>query len=203
MKRRRTILLAVHFADMRGTRDKKWVRKMLKDLADLPEKINEVLKLNDRVREVAKRYVGFNQYFYLGRGLSFPTALEGALKLKEIAYINTQAYPAGEMKHGPIALIGEDWPVVCVSPQDSVREKMISSIEEVMARGGKTIVIGTEGDTELQAKAVEWLPIPKIREELHPFLTTVVLQLFAYHMSVLRGCDVDKPKNLAKSVTVE
>lgn len=197
------ILLAVHLADIRGTRDKKWVRKMLTDLAELPEKINEVLKLNDKIKALAERYRQYNQYFYLGRGLSFPTALEGALKLKEIAYINTQAYPAGEMKHGPIALIGEDWPVICLAPQDSIREKMISNIEEVRARGGKTIVVGTEGDEELRSKADEWIAIPKIREELHPFLTTVVLQLFAYHMSVLRGCDVDKPKNLAKSVTVE
>jgi len=130
-------------------------------------------------------------------------ALEGALKLKEIAYINTQAYSAGEMKHGPIALISDDWPVVCVAPQDGIHEKMISNIEEVKARGGRVILIGTEGDSRAEALASEWISLPKVRSELYPFVASVVLQLYAYHMAVLRGTDVDKPKNLAKSVTVE
>jgi glucosamine--fructose-6-phosphate aminotransferase (isomerizing) len=196
-------LLAIHLADVKKTKNKKWIAQTLTDLAEIPEKITQVLKLNDRIREVAKRYVNYNQYFYLGRGLSFPTALEGALKLKEIAYINTQAYPAGEMKHGPIALISDEWPVVAIAPNDRILDKTISNIEEVKARGGRLIVVGTEGNRSLEKKSDEFIGIPEVREEFSPFLTSVVLQLFAYHMSVLRGCDVDKPKNLAKSVTVE
>lgn len=196
-------LFSVYLASKRGTQNKKWVSKILTDLAEVPEKISEVLKLNDHIRDIAKKYKDYRQYFYLGRGLSFPMALEGALKLKEIAYINTQAYPAGEMKHGPIALISEDWPIVCVAPQDKIYGKAISNFEEVKARGGKLISIGTEGDTELRNRSDEWIGLPKIREEFSPFLTAVALQLFSYHMSVLNGCDVDKPKNLAKSVTVE
>jgi len=196
-------LTAVHMAEVRKTQSKAWITKILKDLAEIPEKVTEVLKLNDRIREIAKRYSNYEQYFYLGRGLSYPLALEGALKLKEIAYINTQAYPAGEMKHGPIALISENWPVVCIAPEDKILEKMISNIEEVRARGGKIITIGTEGNKELEQKSDEWVGLPRVRDELTPFLTAVALQMLAYHMSVLRGCDVDKPRNLAKSVTVE
>ncbi|MDB5037976.1 MAG: glmS-2 [Bacteriovoracaceae bacterium] len=196
-------LVATRLAEARKTQSKKWISKTLTDIAEIPEKVTRVLKLNDAIKEVAKKYLHFNQYFYLGRGLSYPIALEGALKLKEIAYINTQAYPAGEMKHGPIALISNDWPVVCVAPNDRIIEKTISNIEEVKARGGRLIVIGTEGNKALEKKSDAWIGIPEIREEFTPFLTSVVLQLFAYHMSVLRGCDVDKPKNLAKSVTVE
>lgn len=196
-------LVAIHLAEVHKAKSKKWISEALTDLAEVPEKINQVLKLNDRVKEVAKRYLNYDQYFYLGRGLSFPIALEGALKLKEIAYINTQAYPAGEMKHGPIALISDEWPVVCLAPNDRILEKTVSNIEEVKARGGRLIVVGTEGNRALEKKSDEFIGIPEIREEFSPFLTSVVLQLFAYHMSVLRGCDVDKPKNLAKSVTVE
>jgi glucosamine--fructose-6-phosphate aminotransferase (isomerizing) len=196
-------LLAVHLADKRGTQNKKWISKTLKDLAEVPEKISEVLKLNDQIKEIAKRYKDHRQYFYLGRGISYPMALEGALKLKEIAYINTQAYPAGEMKHGPIALISDEWPVICIAPNDKIYSKSLSNFEEVKARGGKLISIGTEGSSELQDRSDEWIGIPKIREEFSPFLTAAVLQMFAYHMSVLNGCDVDKPRNLAKSVTVE
>jgi len=196
-------LLAVHLAGIRKTQTPKWISKMLVDLAELPERIETVLKLSDQILEVARKYSTFNQYFYLGRGRSYPIALEGALKLKEISYINTQAYPAGEMKHGPIALISEDWPVVCVAPRGDHQEKMFSNIQEVQARGGRIILIGTEGQTEAEKIADEFIGVPDIREELTPFLTTVVLQLFSYHMAVIRGCDVDQPKNLAKSVTVE
>lgn len=196
-------LLAIHLAAVHKTKSKKWIFEALKDLAEIPEKISRVLKLNDEIKDVAKRYLRYDQYFYLGRGLSFPIALEGALKLKEIAYINTQAYPAGEMKHGPIALISEEWPVVCVAPNDRIIEKTVSNIEEVKARGGQMIVVGTEGNRHLEKKSDAFIGIPEVREEFSPFLTSVVLQIFAYHMSVLRGCDVDKPKNLAKSVTVE
>jgi glucosamine--fructose-6-phosphate aminotransferase (isomerizing) len=196
-------LLGVHLAKVRGTQSQKWIKQALIDINSIPEKIEEVLKQNDRIQSIAKKYSNFGQYFYLGRGLSYPLALEGALKLKEIAYINTQAYSAGEMKHGPIALISEDWPVVCVAPQDGIHDKMISNIEEVKARGGRVIMIGTEGDSRAEALASEWISLPKVRSELYPFVASVVLQLYAYHMAVLRGTDVDKPKNLAKSVTVE
>jgi glucosamine--fructose-6-phosphate aminotransferase (isomerizing) len=196
-------LLAIHLAKVRRVKNDRYISQFLKDMAEIPEKVTQVLKLDSRVKEVAQRYVDYNQYFYLGRGLSYPIALEGALKLKEIAYINTQAYPAGEMKHGPIALISNEWPVVCIAPNDKILEKTISNIEEVKARGGRAIVIGTDGNRSLEKRSDEWIGIPEVRDEFSPFLTSVVLQLFAYHMSVLRGCDVDKPKNLAKSVTVE
>ncbi len=196
-------MLAVHLAKVHQTQSSKWITQILKDLAELPEKVERILKQNDSIKSIAEKYSQFNQYFYLGRGLSYPVALEGALKLKEISYINTQAYPAGEMKHGPIALISEDWPVVCVAPKGDHQEKMLSNIQEVKARGGRIILVGTEGDEEAASLAEVFIPIPKVRVELAPILTTVVLQIFAYHMAILRGTDVDKPKNLAKSVTVE
>src|SRR5690606_3038622 len=131
---------------------------------------------------IAKKYFHFEQYFYLGRGISYPIALEGALKLKEIAYINTQAYSAGEMKHGPIALINENWPVVCIAPRDRVFSKMYSNMEVVKARGGRLIAIGFERDRDLEKICDDFIPIPKVRDELSPFLTNICLQLFAYHM---------------------
>jgi glucosamine--fructose-6-phosphate aminotransferase (isomerizing) len=161
------------------------------------------LQLDSQIRQLAETHLKYQQYFYLGRGFQYPIALEGALKLKEIAYINTQAYPAGEMKHGPIALINSDWAVVGIAPADAMIEKSISNLEEIKARGGQMIVVGTDGHLKAKNLAHAWLGIPKASDEIYPFLTTVVLQLFSYHMSVLRGCDVDKPKNLAKSVTVE
>jgi glucosamine--fructose-6-phosphate aminotransferase (isomerizing) len=196
-------LFAVKLGMERKTLSEKWSTQFLKDLSGLGAKIEEVLKLEDQISKIASNYKDYGNYFYLGRGLSYPIALEGALKLKEIAYINTQSYPAGEMKHGPIALISEDWPVVCIAPKDSIRGKIISNIEAVKARGGKIITVGTSGDKELKSLSNEFIGIPEVREELTPFLTVVVLQLFAYHCSRLLGCDVDKPKNLAKSVTVE
>jgi len=196
-------LVTVKLAQARRSQSKAWIAKFLKDLSSISRQIEKVLKYEDKVREIAKKYASYNQYFYLGRGISFPIALEGALKLKEIAYINTQAYSAGEMKHGPIALISDQWPVVCVAPNDRLFPKMMSNIEVVKARSGKIISIGTEGHKQLEAASDDFLPIPKVREELSPFLTNIYLQLFAYHMAVLRGNNVDKPKNLAKSVTVE
>ncbi len=196
-------LLALHLADVRGILKKSVIKKYLQELAEVPEHITEVLKLNDHIHSICKEYSKFDQYFYLGRGLSYPIALEGALKLKEIAYINTQAYPSGEMKHGPIALISDQWPILCVAPEAKIMDKMITNIQEVKARGGRPIIVGPEGHSELQSLAEAYIPIPKVRDEWAPFLSTVALQLYSYHMSVLRGCDVDKPKNLAKSVTVE
>ncbi len=196
-------LLAVKLALVSKKRSTPWAKRVLKNMVELPEALEIVLQQNDIIRSVAERYSQFNQYFYLGRGFSYPVALEGALKLKEIAYVNTQAYPAGEMKHGPIALIDSSWPVIGLAPNDSLRDKTISNLEEVKARGGNLLIVGTQGDEKLKALAQEWIEIPKVSEELTPFLTTVVLQLYAYHMSAIKGCDVDKPKNLAKSVTVE
>lgn len=196
-------LMTVKFAEARKTQSKKWLTQFLKDLSVLDKKIDEVLKLDDQIADVAKRYSQYDQYFYLGRGASFPIALEGALKLKEIAYINTQAYSAGEMKHGPIALISDQWPVVCVAPNDEVLPKMLSNIETVKARRGRILSVGTESNKELRKMSDEFIGIPEVRSELSPFLTNICLQLFSYHMAVLRGNNVDKPKNLAKSVTVE
>lgn len=196
-------LLAVKLGMERKTLSEKWSTKFLRDLSGLSKKIEEVLELESQIERIAKKYKDYKNYFYLGRGLSYPIALEGALKLKEIAYINTQSYPAGEMKHGPIALINEDWPVVSIAPKDSIRSKILSNMEAVKARGGKLLTVGTAGDEELIQLSDEFIGVPEIREELTPFLTVVALQLFAYHTSRLLGCDVDKPKNLAKSVTVE
>src|SRR5262249_15030114 len=142
-------------------------------------------------------------FLYLGRHVNYPIALEGALKLKEISYIHAEGYPAGEMKHGPIALIENELPVVAILPASSVREKMISNMEEVKARMGTVIAIGTVDDQEVARKADVMLPIPPVPEHLSPFLTVLPLQLLAYHIARLRGCDVDQPRNLAKSVTVE
>jgi glucosamine--fructose-6-phosphate aminotransferase (isomerizing) len=140
---------------------------------------------------------------YLGRGYNFPVALEGALKLKEISYIHAEGYPAAEMKHGPIALIDEMMPVVCIAPQDAVYKKIVSNVEEVKARSGRVLAIVTEGDDALAKLADHLIPIPKTLDPLTPILSVLPLQLFAYHAAVRRGCDVDRPRNLAKSVTVE
>jgi glucosamine--fructose-6-phosphate aminotransferase (isomerizing) len=196
-------LLEAKLAETKRTQKKEWIKKFLKDLSALPQSIEKVIAEKERIREIVRRYKDYEQYFYLGRGISYPIALEGALKLKEIAYINTQAYPGGEMKHGPIALISDQWPVVCVAPEDSNLPKMISNMEAVKARGGHLVTVGTEGCEEAKRISDAWIPIPKVREELSPFLSVVVLQLYAYYMAVERGCNVDKPKNLAKSVTVE
>ncbi len=196
-------MMAVKLAQAKRTRKKEWIKKFLKDLSALPLAVEKVIQQKDHIRSVVQKYKDYAQYFYLGRGLSFPVALEGALKLKEIAYVNTQAYPGGEMKHGPIALISDQWPVVTVAPQDSQLPKIISNMEAVKARGGHLITVGTEGCEEAKAISDAWIEIPKVREELTPFLSTIVLQYYAYFMAVEKGCNVDKPRNLAKSVTVE
>jgi len=196
-------MTSVKLAQVRKTQKKEWIQKFLKDLSKLPRHVETVVAMGDEIREVVRKYKDYGQYFYLGRGLSFPVALEGALKLKEIAYINTQAYPGGEMKHGPIALISDQWPVVTVAPSDSQLTKVISNMEVVKARGGHLITVGTEGAPEARKISDAWIGIPKVREELTPFLTTIVLQMYAYYMAVEKGCNVDKPRNLAKSVTVE
>lgn len=175
----------------------------LKALHSLPEKIEQITQQSDAIREVAQRYKDAENWLYLGRGYNYPTALEGALKLKEISYIHAEGMPAAEMKHGPIALISKDMPVVFIATKNSQYEKIISNIEEVRARAGRVIAVATEGDTEIARLAEHVFYVPDVPEPLQPMVTIVPLQLLAYHAAVLRGCDVDKPRNLAKSVTVE
>ena len=172
-------------------------------LARLPSHITRALALEPRVRAVAETYAGRGSFLYLGRGVSFPVALEGALKLKEISYIHAEGYPAAEMKHGPIALIDTDMPVVFVAPRDDVYRKVLSNMQEVKARGGHVIAVTTEGRDDLGTLVDHRLSVPATAPLLSPVLTTIPLQLLAYHLAVVRGCDVDRPRNLAKSVTVE
>ena len=172
-------------------------------LQELPAQLEAVLAQEDAIREVAEAYAEAQNFLYLGRGFNFPVALEGALKLKEISYIHAEGYPAAEMKHGPIALIDEDMPVVVIAPTDSVYSKIVSNVEEVKTRGGRLIGVTSEGNEELTSKVDHLVTVPKTVEMLQPILTSLPLQLLAYHIAVIRGCDVDQPRNLAKSVTVE
>ncbi|MBM4182652.1 MAG: glutamine--fructose-6-phosphate transaminase (isomerizing) [Gemmatimonadetes bacterium] len=178
-------------------------REIVSALQELPYLVEEVLKVNDEVRDVAKAYMDCRNFLYLGRGYQFPVALEGALKLKEVSYIHAEGYPAAEMKHGPIALIDDDMPVVVLAPRDAVYKKVVSNIEEVKARHGRIIAVVSDDAPELQDKVDYMIKVPHTIPCLLPVLTTVPLQLLAYHMAVLRGADVDQPRNLAKSVTVE
>jgi glucosamine--fructose-6-phosphate aminotransferase (isomerizing) len=174
-----------------------------KALAAIPKQVREILKLNDSIRKIAEIYARHNNFLYLGRSYNFPVALEGALKLKEISYVHAEGYPAAEMKHGPIALVDKDMPSVVLALNDSVYDKIISNIQEVKARGGKIIAIATEGDKEIQKHAHHVIYIPQTIPMLSPMLSVVPLQLLAYHIAALRGCEIDQPRNLAKSVTVE
>jgi glucosamine--fructose-6-phosphate aminotransferase (isomerizing) len=178
-------------------------RELVAALRRLPDQISQILDRNDEIRELAQLHQNDRNFLYLGRGYNFPVALEGALKLKEISYIHAEGYPAAEMKHGPIALIDENMPVVFVATHGSVYTKILSNIEEVKARGGRVIAIADEGNGELEGLADHVIMVPKTTEMLQPVLTVIPLQLLAYHIAVLRGCNVDQPRNLAKSVTVE
>src|SRR5262245_21784917 len=178
-------------------------QEIARELTQIPTKVEEILKGGEEVRRIAERYKHQNNFLYLGRGYNFPVALEGALKLKEISYIHAEGYPAAEMKHGPIALIDENMPVVFICTRDSAYEKVISNIQEVRARRGSIIAIATEGDTEIKRFADNVIYVPATLSMFTPILNVIPLQLLAYHMAVLRGCDVDQPRNLAKSVTVE
>ncbi len=178
-------------------------RGIIEAIQKIPDQVAEILKLDEKIKEIAKDFYKKRNFLFLGRGYNFPVALEGALKLKEISYIHAEGYPAAEMKHGPIALIDEDMPVVFIAIRDSVFEKVLSNIEEVKSRKGVLIAITTQGDKEIMSKVKYCIPVPKTIDVLTPLLTVVPLQLLAYHIAVLRGCDVDKPRNLAKSVTVE
>lgn len=204
-------LLALYLGQVRGTVSEAESRPLLEELIALPEKIREVLRVCDAACEqLARSYAHAKDFLFLGRGIHFPMALEGALKLKEISYIHAEGYPAGEMKHGPNALIDEDLPVVVIATQDSrdassvLRyEKTLSNLQEVTARSGQVIAIATEGDRQIAELAQEVVYLPQASELLMPVLEVVPLQLLAYHIAVRRGCDVDQPRNLAKSVTVE
>ncbi len=178
-------------------------QRIVRELKEIPEKIKIILSQASQVEKLAERYKNFNNFLFIGRKYNFPVALEGALKLKEISYIHAEGYGAGEMKHGPIALIDENFPTVAICPSDSVYEKVVSNIEEIKARNGVVIALATEGNEDIKKLADDVIYIPKTLEILTPILSVIPLQLFAYYMGVLRGCDVDKPRNLAKSVTVE
>jgi glutamine---fructose-6-phosphate transaminase (isomerizing) len=196
-------LLALKIASARGTLDASQVREHVQALIELPGKVARVLEQHQIYEELAERYHGARDALFLGRQVNYPIALEGALKLKEISYIHAEGYPAGEMKHGPIALIDKDLPVVCVAVQDAVYEKMLSNVEQVRARGGHVIAIATEGDELLRDKADYVIEVPATLPLLTPVLTSIPMQLLAYHFALRRGADVDQPRNLAKSVTVE
>lgn len=177
--------------------------RIAKELKAIPDLMRRVISASDAIRKVVEKYQSYQNFFFLGRKYNMPVALEGALKLKEVSYVHAEGYGAGEMKHGPIAMVDEHLPSVCIAPQDSVYEKMLSNIEEIRARKGPVIAIATEGDERVRELADDVISIPKTLEMLTPLVSVVPLQLFAYHFGVLRGYDVDKPRNLAKSVTVE
>ncbi len=196
-------LMALHMAKVRGTLTESRYRQLLYELETIPTKIEEVLKLNDQLYKIATKYKDCRNALYLGRGVSFPVALEGALKLKEISYIHAEGYPAAEMKHGPIALIDDEMPVFVIATKGANYEKVVSNIQEVKARKGKITAVVTYGDKEVKAMADDLIEIPETDEFLVPLISVIPLQLLSYHIAVLRGCNVDQPRNLAKSVTVE
>jgi len=196
-------LLALQLAQSRGTLAQEEIERHVRQLRDVPDQIDKLLDEAQGVAALAEKFWRYRNFLFLGRGIHFPIALEGALKLKEISYIHAEGYAAGEMKHGPIALIDEEMPVVVLAPQDSVYRKTMGNIEEVKVRDGIVIAVATEGDHDIAEKADYTIYIPGADPFVNPILSTVPLQLLAYHVAVLRGCDVDKPRNLAKSVTVE
>ena len=196
-------MLAMLLGKKRKYLKEEFYRTFISELQEIPERIEEILKDNDQFKAIAEKYKDVNNFLYLGRGYSFPVALEGALKLKEISYIHAEGYPAAEMKHGPIALIDEKMPVVVIAPKDDSYEKIISNIQEIKARGGKVIAIVSKGDETISKMADHVIEIPATNLALMPLLTVIPLQLLAYHIAVMRGCNVDQPRNLAKSVTVE
>ncbi len=196
-------LMAMMIGKRKGTINAEKFNRLVVEMNSIPEKLKTVLKQDKLIKKIANIYHESTNALYLGRGINFPLALEGALKLKEISYIHAEGYPAAEMKHGPIALIDEEMPVFVIATKDSSYEKIVSNIQEVKARKGKIIAIVSEGDTEVKKIADHYIEIPKCDELLVPLLATVPLQLLSYHIAVMRGCNVDQPRNLAKSVTVE
>ena len=196
-------LLALGIAKARKTMSDKEISKVMSALEEIPEKIEKALLLNDEIVKLAETYKDSRNFLYLGRGYNFPVALEGALKLKEISYIHAEGYPAAEMKHGPIALIDADMPVVVIATNSEHYEKVVSNIQEVKARKGKVIAVVSEGNTGLDKLVDHVIQVPETMEALSPLVNTIPLQLLSYHIAVMRGCNVDQPRNLAKSVTVE
>ena len=196
-------LMALALANLRDQMSQDEVRKVLTALEAIPSKIEECLELDTQIQEIAKEYHNAKNFLYLGRGYNFPVALEGALKLKEISYIHAEGYPAAEMKHGPIALIDEEMPVVFVATKGANYEKVVSNVQEVKARKGKIIALASHNDPHLEASVDHIIRVPETLECLSPLLNTIPLQLLSYHIAVLRECNVDQPRNLAKSVTVE
>ena len=196
-------LLTISWGMLRNSISREKARKMIKELEKIPSALEELLDNQKEIHECAQKFYQTPNFLFLGRSFNYPTALEGALKLKEISYIHAEGYAAGEMKHGPIALVDEKMPVVCIALKDSVYEKMVSNIREVKARNGKVIAVATKGDDQIRKYADHTIFIPPIAEEFSPILAVIPLQLLAYHIAIKRGCHVDQPRNLAKSVTVE
>lgn len=196
-------MMALKLGYQRGTLSESRYMQLLSELETIPSKVERALKLNDKIQVIAEKYKDSRNFLYLGRGYNFPVALEGALKLKEISYIHAEGYPAAEMKHGPIALIDEEMPVVFIATKDSSYEKVVSNIQEVKARKGKIIAVVTEGDDTVKHMADYIIEIPDTEEAFVPLISVIPLQQLSYHIAVMRGCNVDQPRNLAKSVTVE
>jgi glucosamine--fructose-6-phosphate aminotransferase (isomerizing) len=196
-------MLALAIGQLRGTISNEELKKVANSLQELPDLIKETLKLNEQIERLSRIYTYAHNFLYLGRGYNYPSALEGALKLKEISYIHAEGYPAAEMKHGPIALIDREMPTVVIAPTDELHDKIISNIQQVKARGGSVIAIVTKGDKTIPAIADYTLEIPPVPECISPVVVSIPLQLLAYHIAVMKGCNVDMPRNLAKSVTVE
>jgi glucosamine--fructose-6-phosphate aminotransferase (isomerizing) len=196
-------LMALRLAKANGNFSEKDYYLHLQELERIPGKIEQALLLNEHIAGLSNIYKSASNFLYLGRGYNFPVALEGALKLKEISYIHAEGYPAAEMKHGPIALIDEHMPVVVIAPKQGHYDKVISNIQEIKSRKGKIIAVVTEGDTQVKSLADHIIEVPETLEAFTPLLNTIPLQLLSYHIAVMRGCNVDQPRNLAKSVTVE
>lgn len=196
-------LLALCMGQVRGTVQKERVREITQAMLDMPEIIQKVLELDPAIHELSKTFTYARNFLYLERGYNYPTAFEGALKLKEISYVHAEGYPTAEMKHGPIALIDQEMPTVVIAPNDSLHDKIVSNIQQVKSRGGSVIAIATKGDASIKKLANYCLEIPEVPECLTPIVASVPLQLLAYHIAMLKGKDVDQPRNLAKSVTVE
>lgn len=196
-------MMALQLARKKGTLSEADYRALLVELDAIPDKVAKCLELNEQIERISEKFKDASNFLYLGRGYNFPVALEGALKLKEISYIHAEGYPAAEMKHGPIALIDENMPVVFIATKDSSYEKIVSNIQEVKARKGQVIAIVTEGDTDIAGMADHIVEVPHAHEALMPLISVIPLQLLSYHIAVMRGCNVDQPRNLAKSVTVE
>ena len=196
-------MFALALAEAKGTMSRDEYLLVVRQLAEIPEKIKEVLMSNNRIADLARTFTYAHNFLYLGRGFSYPVALEGALKLKEISYIHAEGYPAAEMKHGPIALIDSDMPVVVVATHNAMYEKVLSNIQEIKARKGRVLALVSKGDITISKIADECLELPDVPECLEPLVATIPLQLLAYHVAVCKGKDVDQPRNLAKSVTVE